>query len=105
MTTDRGFLTKPDVMVKGFLLAGLLSGVFSAVGLYARAERLKGAATVAVSMTFGLPLLLVFNAIMLTSAGSTLDTTFASTAKLVAIDWPDRRSEPKAYARSGARRC
>ena len=39
--TDRGFLTKPDVMVKGFLLAGLLSGIFilmfSAVGLYARA--------------------------------------------------------------------
>lgn len=39
--TDRGFLTKPDVMVKGFLLAGLLSGVFSTVGLYARAERLR----------------------------------------------------------------
>lgn len=102
--TDRGFLTKPGVMVKGFLLAGLLSGVFilmfSAVGLYAHAEGLNGAATVAVPMAFGLPLLLVFNAIMLTSAGSTLDSTFASTAKLAAIDWPDRRSEPQARERS-----
>lgn len=56
-------------------------------------------------MAFGLQLLLVFNAIMLTSAGSTLDTTFASTAKLAAIDWLDRRSEPKAHTRSGTGRC
>ncbi len=61
---------------------------------------LEGAATVAVPMAFGLPLLLVFNAIMLTSTGSTLDSTFASTAKLAAIDWPDRRSEPQARERS-----
>ena len=42
---------------------------------------------VAVPGAFGLPMLLVFNAIMLTSAGSTLDSTFASTAKLGARDW------------------
>ena len=58
--------------------------LFSSVGLYARAFGLSGTASVAVPASFGLPLLLVFNAIMLTSAGSTLDSTFASTAKLTA---------------------
>jgi len=96
--TDRGFLTEPRTMLKGFVLAGLLSGgfilLFSVVGLYARSAGLSGAPSVSVPMAFGLPMLLVFNAIMLTSAGSTLDSTFASTAKLAALDWPDRRGEP-----------
>jgi hypothetical protein len=35
-------------------------------------------------------MLLIFNAIMLTSAGSTLDSTFASAAKLSGRDWPGR---------------
>lgn len=105
--TDRAFLTEPKTMVKAFIAAGLLSAcfilLFSSVGLYARAEGLSGAATVAVPMAFGLPILLVFNAIMLTSAGSTLDSTFASTAKLAAIDWPDRRGAPEDRQRSFGR--
>ena len=91
--TDRAFLTAPKTMVKGFVIAGLLSGgfilLFSSVGLYARAFGLEGSAVIATPVAFGLPLLLVFNAIMLASAGSTLDSTFASTAKLTARDWPD----------------
>lgn len=98
--TDRGFITRPDVMLKGFLLAGLLSGtfilLFSTVGLYARAFDLPGTASVAVPAAFGLPMLLLFNAIMVTSAGSTIDSTFASTAKLAAVDWPRRFGEPGA---------
>ena len=39
-------------------------------------------------------MLLIFNAIMLTSAGSTLDSTFASSAKLGARDWPDKQDAP-----------
>jgi len=97
--TDRAFLTEPKTMVKAFICAGLLSAgfilLFSSVGLYALSEGLSGASTIAVPMAFGLPMLLVFNAIMLTSAGSTLDSTFASTAKLAAIDWPDRRGAPE----------
>jgi SSS family solute:Na+ symporter len=89
--TDRAFITNPKRMVKGFVLAGLVSGgfilLFSLVGLYSRAQGLEGAAVVAVPGAFGLPMLLVFNAIMLTSAGSTLDSTFASAAKLGARDW------------------
>ena len=46
--------------------------------------------SVAVPAALGLPVLLVFNAIMLTSAGSTLDSTFASAAKLAGA-WPGKR--------------
>jgi SSS family solute:Na+ symporter len=85
-------------MVKGFVLAGLVSGgfilLFSLVGLFARAKGLSGPASVAVPGAFGLPMLLVFNAIMLTSAGSTLDSTFASSAKLGARDWANDYAPP-----------
>lgn len=97
--TDRAFLTKPKTMVKAFLLAGLISGsfimLFSFVGVFARANGIEGPATVSVPAAFGLPLLLIFNAIMLTSAGSTLDSTFSSSAKLVAVDWFNRRGTPE----------
>ncbi len=96
--TDRAFLTEPKSMVKAFLVAGLIAGgfilLFSTVGLYARSIGLSGAATVSVPMAFGLPMLLVFNAIMLTSAGSTIDSTFASSAKLTAVDWPNKGGDP-----------
>ena len=92
--TDRGFLTRPKVMLKGFVLAGLLAGgfilLFSTIGLYGRAIGLTGNMSVGVPASFGLPMLLVFNAIMLTSAGSTLDSTFSSAAKLSGRDWPGR---------------
>jgi Na+/proline symporter len=96
--TDRGFITDPRVMIKGFALAGLLAGafilLFSTVGLYGRAFGLTGSMAVAVPASLGLPVLLVFNAIMLTSAGSTLDSTFASAAKLAGRDWTDARMPP-----------
>ncbi|MGF1478760.1 MAG: Na+/proline symporter [Cyanophyceae cyanobacterium] len=96
--TDRAFITSPRKMVRGFVLAGLLSGgfilLFSLVGLYALRFGVEGKPTLAVPVLFGLPLLLVFNAIMLTSAGSTLDSTFSSTAKLSARDWSNRRGQP-----------
>lgn len=97
--TDRAFITSPKVMLKGFILAGLVSGgfilLFSGVGLYALTFGLAGKATLTVPKLFGLPLLLVFNAIMLTSAGSTLDSTFSSVAKLTARDWSNRQGKPE----------
>ncbi|MEM9980085.1 MAG: Na+/proline symporter [Cyanobacteria bacterium P01_D01_bin.2] len=96
--TDRAFITGPKTMVKGFVLAGLISGgfifLFSSVGLYARAFGVEGSPSLAVPALFGLPMLLVFNAIMLTSAGSTLDSTFSSVAKLGARDWNNRKGAP-----------
>jgi len=88
-------------MVKAFLVAGLFAGdfilLFSTVGLCARSAGLTGAATVSVPMAFGLPMLLVFNAIMLTSAGSTTASTFASAsnAKLTAVGWPNKGGDPE----------
>ncbi len=96
--TDRAFITSPRVMFKGFILAGLVSGgfifLFSFVGLYALANGVEGQPTLVVPALFGLPMLLVFNAIMLTSAGSTLDSTFSSVAKLGARDWNNRQGLP-----------
>ena len=96
--TDRGFITSPERMVRGFILAGIISGgfilMFSAVGLYALRFGLEGRPTLAVPALFGLPMLLVFNSIMLTSAGSTLDSTFSSVAKLAGRDWSNRQGDP-----------
>ena len=106
--TDRGFITDPKVMIKGFTLAGLVAGafilLFSTVGLLGRALGLHGTMSVAVPAALGLPVLLVFNAIMLTSAGSTLDSTFASAAKLAGRDWPGQDGAPtEAEKRFGRR--
>ncbi len=96
--TDRAFITQPKTMVKGFILAGLVAGLFiflfSGVGLYARALGLEGNPSISLPAAYGLPMLLVFNAIMLTSAGSTLDSTFAATAKLGARDWGNDYTPP-----------
>ena len=96
--TDRAFITRPRAMLKGFILAGLLAGgfivLFSIVGLYAKAAGLPGDPSITVPARFGLPMLLMFNAIMLTSGGSTLNATFASTAKLAARDWSNDYAPP-----------
>jgi Na+/proline symporter len=98
--TDRAFIASPRTTLKAFVLAGLLSGgfivAFSGVGLYANVLGLEGDAAVVVPMHLGLPALLLFNAIMLTSAGSTLDSAFASSAKLGARDWRQDTAEPEA---------
>ena len=106
--TDRAFITRPGVMLRAFFLAGLVAGgfilLFSTVGLHARAAGLEGDPSVAVPAALGLPFMLVFNAIMLTSAGSTLDSTFASTAKLGARDWRNDRAPPTEAHATGGRR-
>ena len=96
--TDRAFITRPRAMVKAFALAGLVAGgfilLFSGVGLYAKAMGLAGDPSVAVPAALGLPMMMVFNAIMLTSGGSTINSTFASAAKLGARDWSNDFAPP-----------
>ena len=96
--TDRAFRTTPKIMLRAFLTAGLISGafvlLFSVVGLYGLSVGAASAPTLMVPALLGLPMVLVFNAIMLTSAGSTLDSTFASSAKLAARDWSDAEADP-----------
>ena len=90
--TDRAFITNPKTMLIGFVLAGLISGVFivlfGLVGVYGNLQGYTGSnAALSVSTTLGLPMLLIFNVMMLTSAGSTLDSTFSSAGKLGILDW------------------
>lgn len=88
--TDRGFISNPKITLKAFLWAGLLGFVcivlFSIIGVFAQAEGMTGQAAVEVGKAFGLVALLVINFIMITSAASTLDSTFSSFSKLLSID-------------------
>ena len=88
--TDRGFISSPKVTLKSFLWASVLGGIcivlFSVIGVYAQSESMVGQAAVEVGKAFGVFILLVINFIMITSAASTLDSTFSSFSKLLAID-------------------
>ena len=89
--TDRAFINEPRRMVRAFLLGGAMAGgfilLFSGVGVYARAFGIEGSASIGVPASLGLAMMLVFNGIMLTSAGSTIDSTFTSVGKWAAQDW------------------
>lgn len=98
--TDLAFVSPAKSMVVGFILAALLGGaviaLFAIVGLYAIAMNTgtEPSVAVAVPAVIGLWMALIFNAVMLTSAGSSLDSTFSSSAKFAARDWPGRGAEP-----------
>jgi len=88
--TDRAFISSPKVTRKSFLWASLLGAIcivlFSIIGVYAQTQGFKGQAAVEVGKAFGVVILLVINFIMITSAASTLDSTFSSFSKLLAVD-------------------
>ena len=88
--TDRGFISNPKVTRKSFLWASILGAIciifFSFIGVYAQTQGFEGQAAVEVGKAFGIVLLLVINFIMITSAASTLDSTFSSFSKLLAVD-------------------
>ncbi|WP_459742684.1 sodium:solute symporter family transporter [Polaribacter sp. OB-PA-B3] len=88
--TDRGFISSPKVTRKSFLWASFLGAIcivlFSLIGVYAQTKGMSGQAAVEVGKALGIVLLLVINFIMITSAASTLDSTFSSFSKLLAID-------------------
>ncbi|MBQ0787000.1 MAG: sodium:solute symporter [Oceanihabitans sp.] len=88
--TDRAFISTPKTTRKSFLWASVLGAIciilFSIIGVYAQTQGLKGQAAVEVGKAFGILILLVINFIMITSAASTLDSTFSSFSKLLSID-------------------
>ena len=88
--TDRAFIASPRVTLRSFIVAtfiGMLCIVlFSFVGIYAQFRGMEGQAAVEVSRSLGLVMALIMNFIMVTSAASTLDSTFSSFAKLVVVD-------------------
>ena len=92
--TDRGFVNREKTMLKSFVVAGLLGFaavfVFSLVGVHARLNGIEvmGNAPAAVGQSLGLAALFFMSVVMMTSAGSTLDSTFTSLAKSLAVDLP-----------------
>jgi Na+/proline symporter len=88
--TDRGFIASPRVTRRSFLWAAVLGAIcivlFSLVGVYAQQAGLQGQAAVEVAKKLGVVLLLIINFIMITSAASTLDSTFSSFSKLLTLD-------------------
>lgn len=92
--TDRGFVSDEKQMLKSFVIAGLLGFVavfiFSLVGVHARLHGIEthGNAPEAIGKAMGIGALFVMTVVMMTSAGSTLDSTFTSLSKSIAIDLP-----------------
>jgi Na+/proline symporter len=88
--TDRAFISGPRTMRRAFCVAGLAGMgfimLFSLVGVFSRLKGLSGPSTLSTAHYFGLPMLILFNIIMLTSASSTLDSTFSSVSRLAAHD-------------------
>jgi len=88
--TDRGFISKPKTTLRSFIFASVFGGIcivlFSVIGIYAQKSGMEGQAAVEVGKSFGVVILLVINFIMITSAASTLDSTFSSSSKLLTLD-------------------
>ncbi len=93
--TDRAFISDPHTTRKSFIWATVIGFIcillFSLVGVYAQNQGLEGdQAPVLVNRTLGVGMMLLMNTIMITSASSTLDSTFASFSKLAIIDWKNK---------------
>lgn len=88
--TDRGFITDAKTTLKAYLWAAIIGfcciSLFSLVGVYGHLNGVEGQAAVEVSKLLGTGMMLLMNFIMITSAASTLDSAFASAAKLAIID-------------------
>ncbi len=88
--TDRGFVTDAKTTRKAYLWSAVIGMLciilFSFVGIYGRMEGVSGQAPVEVAKLLGIPMMLIMNFIMITSAASTLDSTFSSFSKMVHLD-------------------
>ncbi len=96
--TDRGFIADSRTTLKSYLFAApigfLLILSFSFVGIFARFNGLAGQAPVEVGKLLGVAGMLLMNFIMVTSAASTLDSTFSSFSKLTVLDLKFNFSHP-----------
>lgn len=92
--TDRGFITREKAMLRAFIVAGVLGFIaifaFSLVGVHARLAGIPISSNVPADVARGMGFAGFFAMIvvMVSSAGSTLDSTFTSLSKLVARELP-----------------
>lgn len=88
---DRGFIADRETTRKSFYHAAWLSTlcilIFGLLGVWAGLNKLSGEALVpALTRLMGDPAMLAFNLALIISCMSTLDSTFASAAKLSVVD-------------------
>lgn len=92
--TDRGFISEEKNMVKSFFAAGILGFIaiviFSFVGIHGYLIGMTDFSNVPATIAQGMGVLAFFAmaVVMITTAGSTLDSTFSSLSKLTAHDLP-----------------
>lgn len=90
--TDRGFISEEKTMRRSFVIAGVLGFIailaFSLIGVHAQLTGLAASDNVpaALAKSLGIGALLVMTVVMVSAAGSTLDSTFSSLAKLAGRD-------------------
>ena len=104
--TDRGFICEEKKMLKCFTVAGLLGFVaivlFSLIGVDAMLDGLENVTDAAqtIAQSMGIAAFFLMAIMMIMCGGSTLDSTFASLAKLTARDLPAiLRKDPHEKAR------
>lgn len=88
---DRGFLADRETTKKSFNYAAVISIVciliFALLGVFAGLLKMDGEAMIpALTRLVGEPCMIIFNVALVISAVSTLDSTFSSASKLVAVD-------------------
>jgi hypothetical protein len=88
---DRGFLADRSITRKSFGYAATIAIVcilaFALLGVFAGLLKLDGESmVVTLTRLFGEPYMIIFNMALIISAISTLDSTFSSASKLVAVD-------------------
>ena len=92
--TDRGFISEEQSMRRSFLIAGVLGFfailAFSLIGVHAQLSGIAASDNVpaALARSMGIGAMLVMTVVMVSAAGSTLDSTFSSLAKLAGRELP-----------------
>ncbi|WP_434543347.1 sodium:solute symporter [Halopseudomonas sabulinigri] len=92
--TDRGFISEEKSMLRAFTLAGVLGFIailaFSLIGVHASLSGLEASGNVpaALARSMGVGALIVMTLVMISAAGSTLDSTFSSLARLTGRELP-----------------
>jgi len=92
--TDRGFISEEKSMLRAFTLAGVLGFVailaFSLIGVHATLGGIEAGGNVpaALARSLGVGALIVMTLVMISAAGSTLDSTFSSLARLSGRELP-----------------
>lgn len=90
--TDRAFINRPAKMLKGYMIAGLISGAFIILfGLVGVHGSLAGIdvgqdAPLKVAQAFGLGATAIMSVLMMISAGSTIDSALSSFSKVAVTD-------------------